>query len=124
MSRNVFVVVVIGVLAFGAYKLQQTRSETLARVEAARAPKAPARDPAAARPQTVDVGVTMPASTTPAAEPRDDDAIRRQIDEGAKDSYIKDMLAADSRLVRWAPRRLEALACSSRSGVSPSRAPR
>jgi hypothetical protein len=109
MARNLVIAVVLSVLAFVVYNLQQSRAATLARVNAVRAPRAAAQEPVASRSPTTEVVITQPAGKTPPAEVRDDAAIRRQIEEGASGSYIKDMLAADPKLLRWAPRRLEAL---------------
>lgn len=64
--------------------------------------------PVASESQT-DVPSSPAATATPAALARDDEAIRRQIAEGAEGTYIREMLQQQPELVRWPDRGLDRL---------------
>jgi predicted Zn-dependent protease len=105
--KPLVIVLIIASLAGTIYVGTQNRAATLARVNAMNARRSAVQSAPAEAAPVVEVVVSQGA--TPAAEQRDDAAIRSQIDEGAKGTYITEMLAQDAMLVRWAPRRLEAL---------------
>jgi hypothetical protein len=99
MKKLLAVLVVAAVLVW----LSRQRTEPLPVREAANgAEQAGATSP---------VATSEGAATTAEArvEVRDDAEIRNRIDEGAKGTYIRDMLAADALLVRWPERRINAL---------------
>ena len=69
---------------------------------AAPATAAAAASAAPAEPESRTVVIQMPAApVTRAAPPRDDAAIRRQIDDGAPGTYIREMLQQQPALARW-----------------------
>ena len=98
-TRTLLAIVIVG--AVGVF-LYQRQDQAPKQPVAAQSAEDVAADPAAA-------SVEVVASTSPAADQRNDADIRMRINDGARGTYIRDMLAQDPLLMRWPDRRLDAL---------------
>jgi len=92
------IVILGGALVF-MYQSRKSESAKLPRATNVRLDPAPAAAPA-------EIAVSQAPRAT---EARDDADIRMRIDDGAKGTYMREMLAADPLLLRWPERRIDAL---------------
>src|SRR5213075_1025227 len=101
--KDVLVIGGLGALGYFGYRYQKTREQTSAAAQAATTGKTAQKTSATAAP-AVEVAVITAAKSN--VEPRDDADVRMRIDDGAKGTYIREMLAQDPLLVRWPERRI------------------